>query len=126
MAPQAPQFNRNIWRRLESAVRKLATTYIEVYAICGPLFDIRKPFTKIGDDVVVPHEFFKSVLAEDERGKLRLWSFVIPNEGKRAPLETFLVPTVEVEFRAGLLLWDRLRGETFEHQKSTKSEMWET
>ena len=42
MSPQKPGFNRGIWKNLESAVRNLAAQekYVEVYAICGPLFKI--------------------------------------------------------------------------------------
>ena len=42
ISPQRPGFNRGIWKRLEEKVRKLAETYVEVYAICGPLFHIGK------------------------------------------------------------------------------------
>ena len=59
MAPQHPDLNRKVWRILEDKVRKTALIQkvVEVYAISGPVFDITKPFSKIGDDVIVPHEF---------------------------------------------------------------------
>ncbi len=44
----------------------------------------------------------------------------IPNKS----LKEFLVPTVEVERRAGLQLWDRLRGEKSDELKTKKGRMW--
>ena len=84
MSPQKPGFNRDVWKQLEQAVRNLAAQekYVEVYAICGPLFKIGDPIEVIGENhVVVPDAFFKSVLAEEKRsGRLRMWSFAIANE----------------------------------------------
>ena len=37
---------------------------------------------------------------------------------------SFLVPTVEVESRAGLQLWDRLQGSDIEKLKAKKRNMW--
>ena len=87
MSPQKPGFNRGVWKKLESDVRRLSKKkimaegrevwkYAEVYAICGPVFDIDKKIEVIGDEgeisVVIPHSFFKSVLAEQRGGKLEM------------------------------------------------------
>jgi endonuclease G, mitochondrial len=133
MSPQAPQFNRRIWRKLESQVRRLAKKdeYIEVYAICGPLFAIGDPIDVIGENkVVVPDAYFKSVLAEKadantSRVQLEMWTFAIPNQAQDADLSTFLVPTSDVERRAGLQIWDRLRGEKSDDLKHEVIDMWE-
>ena len=127
MSPQKGNFNRKIWRVLEEEVRLLAFDFVEVYVICGPLFDIRKPIEVIGDkihdgdknDVVIPipHAYFKSVLAENLKGKLVNWSFIMENKALTGPTTKYLVPTTEVEVRSGLTLWDRLRGKTLENMK---------
>ncbi|MFQ5676398.1 MAG: DNA/RNA non-specific endonuclease [bacterium] len=127
MSPQKPKFNRGIWKQLEEAVRDLANLYVEVYTVCGPLFDVGKKIEIIGQGPVkipVPHSFFKSILAEKVRGKLDLWSFIFPNEESNDRLKNFLVPTTEVEIRSGLSLWDRLRGESADNLKSRKGRMW--
>lgn len=132
MTPQKPAFNRGVWRRLEEAVRDLANLYVEVYVICGPLFDVGKEITIIGanlkrkKDVIipVPHSYFKSILAEDAKGRLKLWSFVLPNEASDAPLENFLCETVKIEMWAGLPLWDRLRGESVDKMRDNKGAIW--
>lgn len=127
MAPQKPGFNRGIWKQLESAVRTLAAKdeYLEVYTICGPLFHFKKPVEKLGEDVAVPHGFFKSVLAESRSGRLKLWTFAMSNsEEPQKPLKETLKPTVDVEAWSGLPLWDRLKGEKVERLKRAKGRMW--
>ena len=143
MSPQVGKFNRGVWKKLESAVRKLSRKkimatvgkvkkkvwkYAEVYVICGPVFEIGSKLEVIGDPkeikVVIPHAFFKSVLAEQRMGKLELWSFLIPNEDTKQDPSNFLLPTVEVERRAGLELWDRLRGSEIDKLKAAKGKIW--
>jgi hypothetical protein len=52
------------------------------------------------------------VLAEkakpNTQNQLELWTFAIPNSKTDSSLSKFLVPTVDIERRAGLQLWDRL------------------
>ena len=123
MAPQHPDLNRKVWRILEDKVRKTALIQkvVEVYAISGPVFDITKPFSKIGDDVVVPHEFFKTILVEDNRGKFKFYSFLIPNkEMDNQEVNDFATSVNYIEFRTGLKLWDRLKGQTVDKEKKKK------
>ena len=127
MSPQNPSFNRGIWGRLEAEVRELAKTFVEVYVICGPLFDVDETITVIGEGEVripVAHSFFKSVLAERERGRMELFSFIFPNEGSSAPTSDFLTTTRAIEVRAGLSLWDRLRGLDIEAMKAEQARRW--
>jgi len=131
MSPQKPKFNRDIWLELEKAVRVLADKeeFTEVYSICGPLFEIGEKIEVIGENnVVVPHAFFKSVLAERAKPKsknqLEMWSFEIPNMKTDKSLKEFLVPTADIERRAGLQIWDRLRGEKSDKLKTRKGRMW--
>ncbi len=133
MSPQHPDLNRKIWRKLEQEVRKLneRENVLETYVICGPLFNFDRPVDSIGgsDDendvsLPVPHAYFKSILVEDNRGNLHMWSFSIRNEGSDKPLEDFLVPTTRIEQWSGLLLWDRLVGKKIEREKSKVRRMW--
>ena len=139
MSPQEPRFNRDIWKELEQAVRDLdAKTndegdkeILETYVICGPIFHFGEAIETIGSEtdggvsLPVPHSYFKSVLAENDRGKLIMWSFIIPNEFSDKPLGDFLVATVTVEIMAGLLLWERLVGPEIDKEKSNGNRpMW--
>ena len=134
MSPQNPKFNRDIWMKLEKEIRKLddRDDIYETYVISGPIFDFDTPVVSIGalDDngvtLPVPHAYFKSVLSEDKRGKLEMWSFVIPNKKVDNSLASFLVPTSRVEKYAGLFLWERLVGPEIEKMKNDKDkQMWE-
>ncbi len=127
MSPQMPAFNRGIWKTLEEQVRALSAEYVEVYTICGPLFEVGEKILVIGKGdtkVPVPHGFFKSVLAEKERGQLDLWTFAFSNKVMKGDLKDCLRTTAEVEIWAGLPLWDKLRGKEITKLKSSKNKMW--
>jgi len=132
MSPQPHGFNNGIWKRLEIAIRTLNDDkkVYETYVICGPIFDFDIPVQIIGteDDngvtLPVPNAYFKSILTENNRGTLRMWSFIIPNKESDKPLEDFLVSTKTVETMSGILLWDRLMGKKIDRKKNKIRRMW--
>lgn len=133
MAPQHPDLNQRIWRILEQEIRNLAADpdIYETFVICGPIFDFNKkvstmkPVNKKDVTIPVPHSYFKSILTENHRGTLEMWSFIIPNKKTNEPLKDFLVPTSDVEKFSGLFIWDRLVGEKMENKKEKKqNKMW--
>ncbi len=132
MSPQNPQFNRNIWKKLEAAVRKLNAkkSIYETYVISGPIFDFSTPVSWIGTgdrngvSLPVPNAYFKSILTENSRGSLHMWSFIIPNEASDKPIGNFLVPTKKLEIMSGILLWDRLVGKKIEQEKKKVRRIW--
>lgn len=132
MSPQDPRFNRYIWKHLEGAVRQLDAQerILETYVICGPIFYFDTHVSVIGaeDDngvtLPIPHSYFKSVLAENNKGKLQMWSFILPNEFSDKPLNEFLVPTTKVEKMSGLLLWERLLGTKMKREKNRVRRIW--
>lgn len=132
MAPQKPYFNRRIWKELEEEVRRLNEnrTVFETYVISGPVFDFHKKVNVIkserrgGVTLPIPHAFFKSILTENNRGSLHMWSFIIPNTGTNKPLEDFQVPTTKVENYAGIKLWDKLEGSKIDREKSKVRKIW--
>ena len=132
MSPQEPGFNRKIWKKLEEAVRRLDAQkrIFETYVICGPLFYFDTEVSMIGsaDDngvtLPIPQAYFKSVLTENNKGALHMWSFIMPNEASDKPLHNFLVPTTKVEKLSGLFLWERLVGTKIKREKSRIRKMW--
>lgn len=132
MSPQKPGFNRNTWRELENEVRRLnnKSRILETYVICGPIFYFDKPVKNIGSNdrnkvtIPIPHAYFKSVLAENNRGVLHMWSFVLPNAESDQSLENFLVSTALVEKMAGIKLWEGLVGRKIDREKSRIRRMW--
>jgi endonuclease G len=132
MSPQKPKFNRDIWKKLEAEVRNLdaKSKILETYVICGPIFYFDKPVESIGANdrnevtIPVPNAYFKSVLTENNRGTLHMWSFVLPNKESNKSLDRFLVPTTLVEKLAGIKLWERLGGKKIDREKSKVRRMW--
>ncbi len=132
MAPMRPGFNRGIWRELEEQIRRLDAddSVYETYVISGPVFDFDKPVETIGtaDDnkvsIPVPHGFFKSVLTENHRGTLRMWSFMIPNVNRTGSLKDYRVATELVERYVGIKLWQRLVGKNIDKEKKRVRAMW--
>jgi endonuclease G len=132
MSPQQPQFNRGIWRKLEAAIRKLDADpdIWETYVICGPVFYFDTPVENIsseeldGVSIPIPNAYFKSILTEDKKGRLKMWSFLLPNEASNAELDTFIIPTKKIEKYTGLELWNELRGPEVEKEKGKTRSIW--
>lgn len=96
MTPQAPSFNRGIWKRLEDAVREWALANGEVYVVTGPVLADAN-FRTIGPDrVAVPLRFYKVVLDYREP-ELKAIAFIIPNAEGKEPLAAYAVTVDEVE-----------------------------
>ncbi len=132
MSPQKPQFNREIWGDLEAEIRKLDARpkILETYVICGPIFYFDQPVECIGANdsneikIPIPHAYFKSVLTENNKGTLNMWSFLLVNEESNQSLDTFLVSTKQVEKLAGINLWENLVGKKMDREKSNIRKMW--
>ncbi len=133
MSPQHPDFNRGIWSRLEGAVRELDSRndILETYVLTCPVFDFNLPVKTIreaadpyGINVPIPHYFVKSVLAEDLRGGLRLWTFMMENKKLDGALKDYLVKTYDAEQYVGGRFWDRVIGSDLHEQKAEPGTMW--
>ncbi len=111
IAPQDPQFNRGIWRKLESHLRTLVKTKGPLQVITGPLFLSYEKEGKrfvtyqvIGNnEVAVPTHFFKVILSQDET-----WAYVIPNAPVSGEFESYRFSAEEIEKISGVCL-DSLR-----------------
>ena len=133
MSPQKPDFNRRMWRTLEMAVRKLndQNNILETYVLTAPVFYFDRKIETIGDDtdkygidVPVPHAFVKSVLAEDNRGRLKLWTFEMENKKLSGELGDYLVATYDAEQKVGGRFWDRVAVGDLHSQKRKSRKMW--
>ena len=134
MSPQTPNFNRRMWRELEMAVRRLNSRreILETYVLTAPVFYFDRKVETIGNDtekygidVPIPHAFVKSVLAEDNRGRLKLWTFEMENKQLAGSLENYLAVTYDVEQKVGGRFWDRIAGGDLHSQKSKPGKMWD-
>jgi endonuclease G len=134
MSPQRPNFNRKKWAELEDAVRQLdrRDDIFETYVLTCPVFYFDQPVKTIrraedvyGIDVPVPHAFIKSVLAENNKGSLDLWTFEMKNEELTGDLGSYLVKTYDAEQLVGGRFWDRVSGGDLDPQKRNPRKMWE-
>lgn len=134
MSPQAASFNRGIWQRLEKAIRELDSqeNILETYVLTAPLFyfdipvqTIGSPNDELGIDIPIPHAFLKSVLAEDIKGNLLLWTFEMKNEDLPGKIEEYLVCTYDAEQIMGGRLWDRISGNDIHEQKKKPRDIWQ-
>jgi len=132
MSPQTPAFNRQKWRELESAVRKLnrKSNVLETYVVTGPIFDFGLAIDMIGKQdsngvsIPVPSHFYKCILTEEKNGKLKMWAFEMENTALDADLKDYRVSTSYIEQRVGISLWDALTGPEIEKEKNKKRAMW--
>jgi endonuclease G len=133
MSPQKPEFNQRIWRDLELAIRHLNDSkhILETYVLTAPLFYFDQKVETIGNntekygiDVPIPHAFVKSVLVEDNRGRLKLWTFEMANKELTGKLEDYLAITYDVEQKVGGRFWDRIATKDLHSQKRRPRKMW--
>lgn len=80
VSPQVPEFNRGIWKSLETQVRKWATQNDSIYVITGPIFK-RQPIKYLNNNVVaVPDYFFKIVLDISFKDGYKGIAFILENK----------------------------------------------
>ena len=61
MSPQAPQFNRGIWSKLEKQVRHFATKEKRIVVVTGPILPAEKNITIGANKVTVPQYYYKVI-----------------------------------------------------------------
>lgn len=134
MSPQKAELNRGLWKKLEDAIRVLNNKeeILETYVLTAPIFYFQKTIETIGNandelgiDIPVPHAFVKSVLAEDRKGKLSLWTFEMENKKLDGKIEDYIANTYDVEQLVGGRFWDRISGSDIHGQKKTPNKIWE-
>ena len=95
MSPQAPSFNRGVWKRLENRVRKWALEYDSLYVITGPVLDSELNF--IGTNhISIPEYYFKVVLRFKNESKESI-GFLMPNEASKSELIEFAFSIDSIE-----------------------------
>jgi len=99
ISPQAPNFNKGIWRELEELTRSWAKKNKALYVVTGPI--LSQPKGAIGPNrVSVPRAYYK-VLLDVTEPQFKGIAFLIPNEVSFEPLYKFAVSIREVEKATG-------------------------
>lgn len=117
MSPQAPSFNRVIWKLLEEAVRNWAQQYGTIYVVTGPVLEKESnEYQSIGEsEVAVPEYFYKALLVfipvyaesnsatgEIEAYRVQCAAFIVPNKGSGKGIYKFICSVDLAEERTGL------------------------
>ena len=101
MSPQAPGFNRGIWKQLEEWVRDQAGQCLELYVATGPVLT-DGPYQTIGDNDVAVPKFYYKVLLDYTEPELKAIGFILPNQSSKQPLSVYAVSVDDVEAITGL------------------------
>ena len=108
ISPQAPDFNRGIWKELETTVRNWVIKEHQLYIVTGPVFkDCKGVIGK--EEVLVPGYFFKIIY--DPTDDPKMIAFVFPNEKSNRPLTDFVVTTDKAEQLTGFDFFSQLPDE---------------
>ena len=110
VSPQAPQFNRGIWKSLEEQVRTWARRDGGLYVVTGPVLTLGLPTIGRQNEVAVPEQFYKVILycRKGETPDIRMIGFLLPNAPSNQPLESFVVPVDAIEAQTGLDFFDKI------------------
>ena len=101
MSPQSPSFNRGIWKKLETKVRKWARDFDSIYVTTGPILDSN--LMTIGASVSIPEYYFKSIIGF-KKGITTAIAFVLPNTASKAPLIDYAISVDSLEIISGINL----------------------
>jgi endonuclease G, mitochondrial len=105
ISPQKPEFNRGIWKDLETTVRNWAKEKDSIIVITGPVFN--NDTATIGKEkVTVPGYFFK--LVYEIADKPRMIAFIMPNEKSNRPIEDYVVTIDQLERQTGFDYFSQL------------------
>jgi endonuclease G, mitochondrial len=110
IAPQAPQFNRGIWKSLEEQVRAWALRDGGLYVITGPVLRTGLPTIGRANEVSVPEYFYKVILycRKGASPDIRMIGFLLKNEPSHERLQAFVVPVDQIEKATGLDFFDKI------------------
>ncbi|OQX95252.1 DNA/RNA endonuclease [candidate division KSB1 bacterium 4572_119] len=95
MSPQKPRFNRGIWKKLETRVRKWAIENEEIYVVTGPVFSDN--LDAIGQNEVAVPEYYYKIIYDYIEPEIKAIGFVMKNESSKEPLFNFAVTVDSVE-----------------------------
>ena len=100
MSPQAPSFNRGIWRTLEARVRAWAAEYQHIYVVTGPILSTQGE--TIGENKVSVPAFFYKVVLDYTEPDIKVIALVLPNEKGNGRLQQFVVSVDSLEVWTGI------------------------
>ena len=107
MTPQVPQFNRGIWKELESLVRSWGLRDNGLYVITGPVLKPGLPTIGRTNEISVPEKFYKVILYCNDP-EVRMIGFLLDNAPSDSSLRQFVVPVDQIEKLTGIDFFPKL------------------
>lgn len=100
-APQLPEFNRGIWKKLEDTTRGwVMSRQSDILIYVGPVYNPKTDRTIGKGFVGVPHAYFK-ILTDLRTNESQV--FLMEHKGSRAEFQTFVTSLAEVQKRTGIV-----------------------
>ncbi|MDA8571058.1 DNA/RNA non-specific endonuclease [Schleiferiaceae bacterium] len=124
MSPQAPSFNRGVWRRIEKQFRDWGYRYGELVIVTGPVLK-GKNYGSIGfNKVTIPQWYYK--VAIDPDNYQRNIAILIENKGSTKSIRDFVVTIDYLEEVTGIDFFYNLADEVQgSFESSTHPSLWE-
>jgi endonuclease G len=120
MSPQYPSFNRGIWKRLESRVRKWVSTSDSLYIVTGPKLNMK--LNSIGhNEVSVPDYYYKVILKFHQNSTDGI-AFLMPNESSKANLSDYVLTIDDLEENLDLDFFHYLN-DSLQHSIESNSDL---
>ncbi|HXA00604.1 MAG TPA: DNA/RNA non-specific endonuclease [Cytophagaceae bacterium] len=95
-SPQMASFNRGLWKKLESKVRKWGREDFDtVYIISGGI--LHNKLRRLNNDITIPDNFYKIVVTRNGNGEYKAIAFLMPNKPSKEPLSSFVVTIDKIE-----------------------------
>ncbi len=122
ISPQKPDFNRGIWKHLESQVRTWARREGRVIVVTGPIFAAAPGKMKCG--IPVPSAFYKVIY--DPTPPEKMIGFILPNRGDKRSFFVFATTVDAVEKATGCDFFSALPDDREEAlESSCKPDLWQ-
>jgi len=104
ISPQLPEFNRGIWKELETQVREWAKEKDSLYVVTGPIFD--ETNIRIGaNQVKVPASFYKVLYNPAQQ---QMIAFILPNQASFLPFQRYTSTVDSLEELTGIDFFSQL------------------
>ena len=100
MSPQHPSFNRGIWKRLESRVRKWVSQADSLYIVTGPKLNTK--LNRIGPNEVSVPEYYYKVVLKFHQSQTDAIAFLMPNQASKSDLTDYVVTIDALEEDLGI------------------------
>ncbi len=100
ISPQKPEFNRGIWKKLESQVRTWAYRNVRIYVVTGGV--LNSCDATIGSNEVGVPQYYYKVILDYKQPDIKAIALVLPNRKGTQPLSSYVESIDYVEDLTGI------------------------